>query len=171
MLSGYQEGVGWWNHALRRDVLLQRFVCAQHQRLHGASDSTLLVLPQIVLTVPAFCYWGAGLAQRLVYELTQALPVVCRFVRASPTRCCTCELRTCPKQIVRFLTVSCTMFLCQKTMKPRCVTPAHTEKVNAPWIGGSILASLGSFQQRWCSRQEYDEYGAASTKLLERCVL
>ncbi|KAJ8749293.1 hypothetical protein K2173_018774 [Erythroxylum novogranatense] len=29
------------------------------------------------------------------------------------------------------------------------------------WIGGSILASLGSFQQMWFSRTEYDEHGAS----------
>lgn len=28
------------------------------------------------------------------------------------------------------------------------------------WIGGSILASLGSFQQMWMSKAEYAEYGA-----------
>ncbi len=27
------------------------------------------------------------------------------------------------------------------------------------WIGGSILASLGSFQQCWMSKQEYEEKG------------
>ena len=33
-----------------------------------------------------------------------------------------------------------------------------------PWslvAGGSILASLGSFQQMWMSKSEYDEHGAA----------
>lgn len=29
----------------------------------------------------------------------------------------------------------------------------------APWIGGSILASLGTFQQMWISKQEYEEGG------------
>ncbi|QDZ24985.1 actin [Chloropicon primus] len=29
------------------------------------------------------------------------------------------------------------------------------------WIGGSILASLGSFQQCWMSKQEYEEKGAS----------
>jgi len=29
------------------------------------------------------------------------------------------------------------------------------------WIGGSILSSLGSFQQMWLSKREYDECGAA----------
>lgn len=29
-----------------------------------------------------------------------------------------------------------------------------------PWVGGSILSSLGSFQQMWMSRQEYEEHGA-----------
>jgi len=32
------------------------------------------------------------------------------------------------------------------------------ERRYAPWIGGSILTSLGSFQQLWLSRAEYDEY-------------
>lgn len=38
------------------------------------------------------------------------------------------------------------------------VNPA--EKRFATWIGGSILASLGSFQQMWMSRAEFDEHGA-----------
>ncbi|KAJ7531089.1 hypothetical protein O6H91_14G031900 [Diphasiastrum complanatum] len=29
------------------------------------------------------------------------------------------------------------------------------------WIGGSILASLGSFQQMWFSKAEYEEHGSA----------
>ena len=38
-------------------------------------------------------------------------------------------------------------------------TPA--ERRFAVWIGGSILGSLGSFQQMWMSKQEYEEQGAA----------
>jgi len=45
---------------------------------------------------------------------------------------------------------------------------AMTIKVIAPperkvsvWIGGSILASLATFQTMWISKQEYDESGAA----------
>jgi actin-related protein len=34
------------------------------------------------------------------------------------------------------------------------------ERHHAPWIGGSILASLGSFQQLWVSKREYEEQGA-----------
>ncbi|KAG1662258.1 Actin-like protein 6A [Nymphon striatum] len=34
-----------------------------------------------------------------------------------------------------------------------------TERRFGAWIGGSILASLGSFQQMWISKQEYDEVG------------
>lgn len=33
------------------------------------------------------------------------------------------------------------------------------ERMFSAWIGGSILASLGSFQQMWFSRAEYDEQG------------
>nr|CAG4642146.1 EOG090X0GT4 [Eurycercus lamellatus] len=32
------------------------------------------------------------------------------------------------------------------------------------WIGGSILASLGSFQQMWISKQEYDEGGKSQVE-------
>ncbi|XP_022834585.1 actin-like protein 6A [Spodoptera litura] len=37
--------------------------------------------------------------------------------------------------------------------------PNPTERRFAAWIGGSILASIGSFQQMWISSQEYDEGG------------
>lgn len=33
------------------------------------------------------------------------------------------------------------------------------ERKYAAWIGGSILASLGSFHQLWISRKEYEEHG------------
>jgi len=35
------------------------------------------------------------------------------------------------------------------------------ERRYGSWIGGSILASLGSFQQMWVSKQEYEEGGRA----------
>ncbi|KAL1824736.1 hypothetical protein DCAR_0312837 [Daucus carota subsp. sativus] len=35
-----------------------------------------------------------------------------------------------------------------------------TERRFSVWIGGSILASLGSFQQMWFSKTEYEEHGA-----------
>jgi len=34
-----------------------------------------------------------------------------------------------------------------------------SERRYSSWIGGSILASLGSFQQMWISKQEYEETG------------
>ena len=34
------------------------------------------------------------------------------------------------------------------------------ERRYSPWIGGSVLTSLGSFQQLWLSKTEYEEYGA-----------
>jgi hypothetical protein len=54
---------------------------------------------------------------------------------------------------------------------PRLVSSAYKTRVTASknpverscaaWIGGSILTSLGSFQQLWLSKAEYEEYGAA----------
>lgn len=44
--------------------------------------------------------------------------------------------------------------------KPKVVASKHSvERSCASWIGGSILTSLGSFQQLWMSRAEYEEYG------------
>ena len=34
-----------------------------------------------------------------------------------------------------------------------------SERRFGAWIGGSILGSLGSFQQMWISKQEYEEGG------------
>ena len=34
------------------------------------------------------------------------------------------------------------------------------ERRYGAWIGGSILSSLGSFQQLWLSRKEYEECGS-----------
>lgn len=46
--------------------------------------------------------------------------------------------------------------------KPRIVTPAPREREFANWIGGSILSSLGTFQQLSISRAEYDEGACAA---------
>ena len=35
-----------------------------------------------------------------------------------------------------------------------------TDRRFSSWVGGSILSSLGSFQQMWMSRQEFEEHGA-----------
>jgi len=46
------------------------------------------------------------------------------------------------------------------SMRLKLVSATGTqERRNGAWIGGSILASLGSFQQLWISKQEYEESG------------
>ncbi|KAJ2567934.1 hypothetical protein GGH12_000065 [Coemansia sp. RSA 1822] len=47
--------------------------------------------------------------------------------------------------------------LAPSTMKIKIVAPP--ERKYSVWIGGSILASLSTFQQMWVSKQEYDESG------------
>jgi actin-like protein 6A len=45
--------------------------------------------------------------------------------------------------------------------KVKVVSPANAvERRFSSWIGGSILASLGTFQQMWMSKAEYSEHGA-----------
>ncbi|CAL5434470.1 unnamed protein product [Camellia sinensis] len=45
------------------------------------------------------------------------------------------------------------------SMKIKVVAPL--ERKYSVWIGGSILASLSTFQQMWISKDEYDESGPA----------
>ncbi|XP_022790120.1 actin-like protein 6B isoform X2 [Stylophora pistillata] len=45
------------------------------------------------------------------------------------------------------------------SMRLKLISSAPTERRFNPWIGGSILASLGSFQQMWISKQEYEDQG------------
>jgi actin-related protein len=47
--------------------------------------------------------------------------------------------------------------LVPSTMNVKIV--ATPEREYAAWIGGSILASLSTFQQEWISKEEYDESG------------
>merc|ERR1712023_238075 len=47
--------------------------------------------------------------------------------------------------------------LAPPTMKVKIIAPP--ERKYSVWIGGSILASLSTFQQMWISKEEYDESG------------
>ncbi|KAM9507705.1 actin-like protein 7A [Guaruba guarouba] len=47
------------------------------------------------------------------------------------------------------------------------VIAASPQRKSAVWIGGSILASLNSFQDLWVHRDEYEEHG--STCIFKKC--
>nr|CAH7757143.1 unnamed protein product [Callosobruchus chinensis] len=47
--------------------------------------------------------------------------------------------------------------LAPASMKIKIIAPP--ERKYSVWIGGSILASLTTFQQMWISKQEYDDAG------------
>ena len=49
--------------------------------------------------------------------------------------------------------------LAQPTMKIKVIAPP--ERKYSVWIGGSILASLSTFQNMWITKEEYDESGPA----------
>lgn len=49
--------------------------------------------------------------------------------------------------------------LCPAAVKVKIVAPA--ERKFSVWIGGSILATLPTFEQMWISKQEYEENGSA----------
>ncbi|KAN0038701.1 hypothetical protein ACTA71_000887 [Dictyostelium dimigraforme] len=50
--------------------------------------------------------------------------------------------------------------LAPSTMKIKIIAPP--ERKYSVWIGGSILASLATFQQNWISKEEYNESGPSS---------
>lgn len=45
--------------------------------------------------------------------------------------------------------------------KVKVMSPGSGERAISAWLGGSILASLGSFHEMWMARSEYDEFGAS----------
>ncbi|EOB11770.1 Actin-11 [Nosema bombycis CQ1] len=47
--------------------------------------------------------------------------------------------------------------LAPTTVKINVVSPP--ERKYSVWIGGSIVASLSTFQEMWVSKEEYREYG------------
>lgn len=50
----------------------------------------------------------------------------------------------------------------QPAQKVKIHSPGNSiERRHSSWLGGSILASLGSFHQIWISKQEYEEHGSA----------
>ena len=49
--------------------------------------------------------------------------------------------------------------LAHPTMKIKVIAPP--ERKYSVWIGGSILASLSTFQNMWITKEEYDESGPA----------
>lgn len=53
------------------------------------------------------------------------------------------------------------LLVCQSapSWKVRVASCAPAERPLCCWLGGSVLASLGSFHEMWMSKQEYEEYG------------
>ena len=49
--------------------------------------------------------------------------------------------------------------LVPSSYKVRVIAPSNIERRFGVWIGGSIVSSLGSFQQMWLSKTEYHELG------------
>jgi hypothetical protein len=43
----------------------------------------------------------------------------------------------------------------------KVTSPNVSERAICSWLGGSILGSLGTFQDMWISRRDYEEFGPA----------
>jgi actin-like protein 6A len=55
--------------------------------------------------------------------------------------------------------VEAIVFHSAPSWKVRTITTGAAERSVCAWLGGSILASLGTFHETWVARSEYDEYG------------
>jgi len=62
-------------------------------------------------------------------------------------------LRGMPERLQKEITA-----LAPSNMKVKVVAPP--ERKHSVWIGGSILASLDTFQSMWITQEEYQESGA-----------
>ena len=51
--------------------------------------------------------------------------------------------------------------LAPSTIKPSVIALPDLDRKYSVWIGGSIVASLSTFQKSWIGKQEYDEFGSA----------
>jgi actin beta/gamma 1 len=80
-----------------------------------------------------------GIADRMSKELTAFAPA---------------NMKVIPHSVAWFSVV-----LKHSPHQVRVVAPPEREY--SVWIGGSILASLSTFQNLWCTKQEYDESGPA----------
>ncbi len=57
--------------------------------------------------------------------------------------------------------------LIPSAFKPRILTASALERKFSSWIGASILSALGTFQQMWVSKADYDEMGPSV--VLDKC--
>ena len=57
--------------------------------------------------------------------------------------------------------------LAPDTMKIKTINPP--ERKYSAWIGGSIIASLPTFQKMWITKEEYDESGPAIVH--RKCII
>jgi hypothetical protein len=60
-----------------------------------------------------------------------------------------------------------TLTLVPAAFKPRILVASPLERQFSAWVGGSILGSLGTFQQLWVSKSEYDDLGPSA--VVDRC--
>ena len=66
---------------------------------------------------------------------------------------------------IRVVTLMIVIFSLLKSMRLKIISASGSgERRFGAWIGGSILASLGSFQQMWISKQEYEEGGKSQVE-------
>ena len=123
----------------KRKVDREVFV-PNHILLYFVSLSAMVeaAIVEYEMNTSLYMYSCQLLAVRLRYEVSHCLLPTGRFPA--------------PRQI--------TFCLFSQNMRLKLISAqGSSERRFGAWIGGSILGSLGSFQQMWISKQEYEEGG------------
>ena len=53
------------------------------------------------------------------------------------------------------------LFIAQMINRVKVLQAGQQERKICAWLGGSIVASLGTFHEMWVSKGEYAEHGAS----------
>jgi hypothetical protein len=105
-----------------------------------------------ILLLPSCTLCSVLYVQHLLVVVLQLLP---------PTRCCGSALKTNVGPVFR-AGIADRLTKEISSLAPSDVTvKSPTERTYSAWLGGSILATLSSFEDKWITRADYDEAGPA----------
>uniref|UniRef100_A0A673KFA5 Actin-like protein 6A n=1 Tax=Sinocyclocheilus rhinocerous TaxID=307959 RepID=A0A673KFA5_9TELE len=153
-----------------------------HNYMCNVSDQNQDIIEEVAAQMPTVhyelpngynCDFGA---ERLKIPEGLLDPSNAKILKLCCTSTCTCPMSLLPIQglygsvvvtggntLIQGFTDRLNRELSQKTppsMRLKLIANNTTvERRFSAWIGGSILASLGTFQQMWISKQEYEEGG------------
>ena len=137
---------------------LRKFELPDGTTVNVAEDNPdLFLLPELLLDEQRKL--GGQALHKMAHEAMSASDIECRKELCANMILCGAgsQFKGLENRLAKDMTT-----LCPSSYRCRVIASKHSvERMFAPWIGGSILTSLGSFQQLWLSKAEYEENGVA----------